>query len=416
MTSNYKTRNWKQSIIFYVAGFYLFQGFYATALGLYKDNFLVETGMDPGTFALITAVLILPNYLKMLLILLSDRFPIRNYRRKPYILIGAVLYIPCFAGLILTHDENAITGGWVFFVIMTGWVWVLVDGTLDALTVDVTPDSKMGIMQGSAWGARGIGGVVGALVIMQIGAAKGWRMALFAVGVFAIVQALFGLMIKEKKIYKKDLPEFKTVFKETFSRKEVWVGLLFVMLSMTTTAPYMFFIPLFGGSGDITLTKTQLGTAYAIAMIGTFFGATIFGKISDMVGAKKTFIITAVMFWSGSLLFLMIDAQTGLPFCYMLVAIFGLNIGAFMTSVNRISMELSESISKDKPGIEGFMFSTFSSISNFGTAAVGGLIIGFGTRFLKLDLTSAFFLVLPLTILSAFLMKYVNPWVPEKPE
>ncbi len=412
MMANTKSGNWKQSILLKIVGFYLFQGFYFTALGLYKDNFLVETGMNPGTFALVTAILILPNYLKMLLVIVSDRFPIRKLRRKPYILIGAVLYIPCFTGLILTHNEEAITWSWVFFVVMTGWVWVLVDGTLDALTVDITPENRMGIVQGSAWGARGIGGVLGALVIMMIGASMGWRTGLAIVGFFALLQAIFGLMIKDRKVEKEDLPEFKSMLKETFTRKEVLVGLLFVVVAMTTTAPYMFFIPLFGGSGVLILDKSQLGIAYALAMVGTFFGATIFGKISDMIGARKTFTISAIMYWTGVLFFLLIDAQSSITLCYLIVAIFGMNLGAFMTPVNRISMELSEAISTDKPGIEGFMFSTFSSVSNFGTAAVGGLIIGFGTSFLKLDLTSAFFLVLPLTVIAAVLLKTINPWTP----
>ncbi|MBU2513574.1 MFS transporter [bacterium] len=414
MIADQKTKNWKQSILLKIAGFYLFQGFYFTALGLYKDNFLVENGLNPGTFALVTALLILPNYLKMLLVIVSDRFPIKKLRRKPYILIGAVLYIPCFAGLILTHNEEAITWSWVFFVIMTGWVWVLVDGTLDALTVDVTPDNKMGIVQGSTWGARGIGSVLGALVIMMIGTSLGWKVGLAIVGLFAILQALFGLLIKERRVEKKDLPEFTSLLKETFTRKEVLMGLLFVVVAMTTTAPYMFFIPLFGGDGVVTLTKSQLGIAYALAMIGTFFGATIFGKISDMIGARKTFTICAILYWIGVSLFLLIDAQSDITFCYMIVAVFGMNLGAFMAPVNRISMELSEAISADKPGIEGFMFSTFSSVSNFGTAAFGGLIIGFGTSFLDLGLTSAFFLVFPLTLTASVLLKYVDPWVPSK--
>jgi len=408
-----KAKKWDNRFLWHVGGFYLFQGFYFTALGLYKDTFLVERGMTPGTFAVIAAILILPNYLKMLLILLSDRVPVRGFRRKPYILLGAVLYVPCFLGLIYTHNENAITGGWVFFIILTGWVWVLVDGTLDALTVDITPEDRMGRLQGSAWGARGLGGVLGSLVIMIVGAKYGWEISLVIMGVCAVVQAIFGLSIKEPMIQKENLPEFRSIFRETFARRDVQSGLLFTVIAMATTAPYMFFIPMFGKGGIVGLEKTQLGIAYALAMVGTFIGAMISGWVSDRIGARKTFIITAVMFWAGVLLFIPLNSETSYSYSLVAIELFGINIGAFMTPTNRISMELSETVVRDKPGIEGFMFSTFSSISNFGTAVVGGMVVALGSDILNLKLTYAFFLIIPLTLLSIFLLRYVDPWVPE---
>jgi len=409
-----KSRQWKNSIFLYVGGFYLFQGFYATALGLYKDNFLVDNGITPGAFAVITALLILPNYLKMLPTIISDRLPIGGYRRRPYILIGAILYVPCFIGLIATHNPDAITPGWVFFVILTGWVWVLVDGTLDALTVDITPANRMGRLQGTAWGARGIGGVIGSIVIMIIGATYGWKLSLAIMGACAVAQAVFGLTIRENRVEKKDLPDLKILLKATFSRKDILYGMVFMAIAMSTTAPYMFFMPLFAEKGLVGLTKTQLGIGYALAMVGSFIGAMVAGWASDKIGAKKTFVIAAILFWCGILAFLPLGPGTGLGYSMAVIFIFGINIGAFMTPTNRISMELSTTAMDDKPGIEGFMFSTFSSISNFGTAVLGGMAIAFGSSVLKLKLTHAMFMALPLTLLSLFILWRIGTWEPQK--
>ncbi len=407
-----KVARWKNSTFLYVGGFYLFQGFYATALGLYKDSFLVESGLSAGAFAVVTAILILPNYLKMLPVMLSDRIPILGYRRRPYILIGAILYVPCFLGILLSHDPEAIRTSWVVSVILTGWVWVLVDGTLDALTVDITPRDRMGRLQGSAWGARGLGGVAGSLVIMILGAAYGWRVSLVVMGACAVAQALFGLTIREPRVVRTDLPPMRTVLKATFSRRDIRYGLAFVAIAMGTTAPYMFFIPLFSEGGLVGLPKTQLGIGYALAMIGSFLGATGSGWLSDRLGAKKTYAVAACAFWTSMLLFLPLGPGTGLAYSLTIIFVFGINIGAFMAPTNRISMELSAAAIEGKPGIEGFMFSSFSSISNFGTAVLGGLAVGLGTDVLGLSLTRALFMALPLTLLSLLLLRKVGTWVP----
>ena len=409
---DFRKRNWKTYFLVSVGSFYFFQGFYATALNLYKDNFLVNVaGVDVSFFGLFAFLFAIPLYLKMFTGLLSDRIPFGKYgRRRPYLFIGAILYIPCFL-ILMFSDQNETSLAWFFAILGVQWVWVLVDGTLDALAVDITPGDKKGIMQGSAWGSRGIGGVVASILLMILASLLGWRITILFIGITAILQAISGLFLKEPKVVRKDLPDLREVFKKTFSNKQVLFGLIFTLISSLTTTSFMFIVPVFSGLAGVT--GLDLGLIYAVGMMGSFLGAFLIGKISDKIGAKITYIITAITFWIGVALWIPFHPDISMIYLYIVALTYGINIGGFMTSSNRIAMELSDNALKDsdKVGIEGFMFSTFSAVQNFGTQGLGTLIIGALSIIIGLPYT--FFMLLPFTIVAAFLLKYVEPWVPE---
>ncbi len=409
----FRKRNWKTSILVSVGSFYLFQGLYATALNLYKDNFLVNIAMvDVQFFGVFTFLYAIPLYLKMIPGLLSDRVPFGKYgRRKPYLLIGTLLYIPCFLFLMFSDQVN-VTWPWFLCLFGIQWVWVLVDGTLDALTVDVTPENKKGILQGVAWGSRGIGGVIASILLMILAGILGWQVSIALIGLFAILQAVTGLSLKEPNIVRKDLPPLKKVFKETFFNKQIQIGLVFSLIASVTTASFLFFVPVFSGIAGVV--GLNLGLVYAVGMLGSFVGALMIGKISDKVGAKKTFIITGITFWIGVALWIPLQPGISMIYIFIIALIYGINIGGFMASTNRIAMELSDTAftKSGEPGIEGFMFSSFSAIQNFGTQGLGPLIVGFLSIFIGLPY--AFFALIPFTLVAALLLKFVKPWDPKK--
>ena len=132
-----KRTNWKKSFIIYEAIFYYFQGFYLMGMQTFLGVTMANFGLSIAEQASFSAWIGLPTYLKMFIGLLSDRVPFVKFgRRKPYILIGSLLYIPAFGLLFSIKDFGAL---WIVAALAAQIAWVMVDTTLDALTVDVTP-------------------------------------------------------------------------------------------------------------------------------------------------------------------------------------------------------------------------------------------------------------------------------------
>jgi hypothetical protein len=69
-------------------------------------------------------------------------------------MIAAIAYAVSFA---LLAEIQSFGTSWVAAVVMSILAWVVADGCFGALTVDVTPPDKAGLMQGIAWGSRGLG-------------------------------------------------------------------------------------------------------------------------------------------------------------------------------------------------------------------------------------------------------------------
>src|SRR6056297_2400321 len=89
---------WKDYFYWVVGAFYFFQGFYNAGELLYVNKFLADTaGFDYGQIAAVISIINIPLYLKMFIGLLSDKVPLGKFgRRRPYILLGSLLYIPIF--------------------------------------------------------------------------------------------------------------------------------------------------------------------------------------------------------------------------------------------------------------------------------------------------------------------------------
>ncbi len=396
-----KDKYWKPSYPFVVGVFYLLQGLYLTGLQVYQNVYMTDVWkLDYGTIAVMSAILMIPGYLKSFTGLLSDRVAFGKYgRRRPYILIGGIAFIPCFLILAIITDFGA---PWVFIIIMVYFSWVLVDGTLDALTVDVTPSEKRGIMQGAGWGARGLGAALGSILLTTVALAFGWTMAIITMGLIAIFMSLSGVFMKEPPITKENLPS-KKVFKETFSKSNTWIGFIFAIISMAAVGIMMFYGPFLLRNVGISLS--DFGIAMMVMQSGNFVGCLIVGKFSDKFGAKKMIYVMSILYWCGMIpwLFLGFDSPFGLVLLISLI--FGLLLGGIMVPVLRIGMELSPS------SIGGFMFATFASACNFGIAVVGSLTIGAFEPLLGLPV--AFFVLIPYTIVAVIILRFVKPWKPE---
>ena len=85
--------------------------------------------------------------------------------------------------------------------------WMLVDSTLDALTVDITPHESSGKIQSAASGSRSVGVAVGTLFVSLLGPRIGWTPVLVALGAGALLQSIVPLFHPGESNYFRKLEE-----------------------------------------------------------------------------------------------------------------------------------------------------------------------------------------------------------------
>jgi MFS family permease len=349
-----------------VAGtFYFCQGFYTTGFVMYVTVFAVEVfKLSFGTIALLNATVVVPVFLKMIPLAFCDRYPVGKYgRRRPYMLISAVVYALCFAVLSQIMVFNPL---WLAMVVISMIAWVVADGNFDGLTIDATPLGKAGVMQGVAWGSRGLGAALGGVIFAFMVTGIDWPFIVLITGLFAILQCLSGMIIKEPKVTKERLASGRD-FKRAFGKRETQVGLVYIFLasaglavSETLAASY------FKTQGQIS--DTQLGITLAIVNSGIFVGSLVFGFVSDKTGTRRALIFGNVLGVTACLLLASVMPEQVL---WLMVSAFLIGVfqGAQMTSLLRMYMELSPA------AIGGTMFATCTSIGNAGMALLGSLTI-----------------------------------------
>ena len=398
-----KRKIWKDVYIRVVAIFYFFQGFYQAGEALYITKFLTDfAGFEYDRIALITTLVNIPLFLKMFIGLISDRVPLGKLgRRRPYILIGSLAYIPIFTYMSTLKDYNPT---WLILLVSGKFAWVLVDCTLDALTVDITPLEKMGKLQGSGAGGRMFGMAVSTLVISSIGSAVGWDKAILTIGIIGAMQMVGAIFLKEsEELYKEPSPLTK-VLKKTFSSPRYWYGFIFAAVFISLGGVYNLGTAYL--KKDLGVSDLKLGYVAFIFGLTAALGAVISGFMCDKYGTKKVVKFLSISHWILILPWIFVRNDSSAFLVYLSAATIGLSYGALRPPTYRISMELCP------PEIEGFMFSTLMSFANIGDFAIAVQIVGLFTNYIHI--TYAFYTLIPMAIIAVLILPKLDVWEPDK--
>ena len=369
---------------------------------MYLSVFMINVFKLPFAFvAMLNSVLTLPIYLKMFPMAFCDKFPVGRYgRRRPYIMMAAITYAICYGILSTIMEFSSI---WVAMIIISMLAWVIADGNLDALTIDVTPPEKYGLMQGVAWGCRGLGAALGGIAFALMAAKMNWSIIVALIGVFAVIECLSGILMREPKITKERLASIQA-FKKVVKKRETWIGALYLLLASAGTAT---FGPL-GASYFVAqgrIDQTTLGITLSILNIGMFIGSFVAGVLSDRIGTKKALIVGNILAIIACGLLATI-APGNLSYLFTVAFLVGAFQGAQMTSMLRMYMELSP------PEIGGALFATYASIANAGMVLVGGLTISFFTPIV--GQAYSMISVVPYVIVASMMLPFMKLYEPRK--
>jgi len=386
--------------------FYFLQGFFMTGFMVYGGVSLANWGLPLVQQTATQATIAIPAYFKMFTALLSDRVPIWRWgRRKPYIFLGLILFVPAFAYMFSIQEFSSL---WILSMATVMAAWVLVDGTLDALTVDITPVVHQGAMQGVANGSRMVGYAAGTVVVPILGPKIGWSTTVGIIALFAVLQGVVALLYKEIPVTRQDLRKqlpVGKVFKKSFGSAKPWMGILFSLfiaaIGGVSTVTGQYVLTNLGWSKTPQLLS-QFGYSKLVFFIGAAMAAFLFGKLASRFGNSMKFYTASFMgSWVLVLPWFLVPASgsNALPIFFAQFST-GLAYGILNVLALGVIMQICD------PGIEGFMFATLMSFSNLGEYALGANVI---TNFEGLagGIIPALFTPVPLTVMGLVFLYFM---------
>ena len=375
MTARYedlKIENWRDSYQWLMALFYFFQGFYYFGTNIYVMTMMANWDLPVGQQTTVTAILGLPLYIKVVPALVSDRIYLQRWgRRKPFIILGALLYLPGFGLLLALRHFSPF---WISAVLLTLVAWMLVDGALDGLAVDITPAGRTTQIQSASWGGRLLGMSLAGLLIPLLGPRSGWTIALVCLGTGALLQSMVPLFIDETSpagelLQRGKLP-LREALQSAFRGRLMWLSILFLLFFSTSiytgTLLSIYALSELGWSSSPEMMSVY-GRGAILASLSAAAGAFILGRLpGKSVTSFKFYAVYQVLFWIMSLSWLVVHHDPGNVLKFYSVtgiwsAFYGLGTGLSLALIMRICPK----------SIEGFSFALMVSVTNLGNSFLG---------------------------------------------
>ena len=408
LTLNQRKLNNFSSKFFFIEGlFYFFQGIYSSGQLVFTSFYLANVFELPMVeIASITALAGLPLYLKMIPGLISDKVAIGKFgRRKPYLALGAVSFVIAFIFLASLQEFSQL---WVFALLLCNFSFVLVDGTADALTVDITPDEHTTKMQGYANGGRYAGMAVGALVTSFLPKHIGWIPVIVILGAAAILQAFAAMMFREvKELPQAEKPAFFASFKLAFGNKGAILGLLFSFLFMGSFGVTYVMNPVM-----ITNISTELfGVTKLLGYAAVAVTAWGVGMILNRRGGvtnKAIFILFGLIWLLMTPWLLVIGRWENTPLVLLANISMGIARGLVTVTTYAVLMRLCSET------LEGFMFAIFTSLMNLGLSALTPNLVSYFGETLGWGMIPALFIMAPVMFVGVLMVPGINQSLAEK--
>lgn len=232
-----------------------------------------------------------------------------SHSKKKFLLVYCYTSV-IFTAMLFFIGENAILPGMLFFIIANigfegGNVFY------NAFLPEIVSQQDIGKVSGLGWGIGYLGGLsalVVALPFIENHTALVFPLTAFFFGIFAI--PIF-LWVKDRKepgpkmsaqnqktnYIKAGYRQLALTFKHIRRFKELAKFLLAFFVYNDGIKTVIAFAAIYGAQ-EFGMTGTQLIVYFIIANISSFFGALVFGYVSDKLGAKRTISITLFL-WIG---------------------------------------------------------------------------------------------------------------------
>lgn len=410
-SNEYKIKNWENRFFWVEAAFYFLQGLFLAGLNAYSSVRLAEWSVPLAQQASLTAITGIPAYLKMFLGLLTDRVVVGKWgRRKPYLMLSLLLTIPCYIVYITTESFT----GLLIAQSLAFLAWAMADTTLDALTVDITPDDKDSRMQSYAQGGRYLGYALGAGAVPVLGPIIGWTTVIVIIGLFGIFMPVTALLIRETPITQADLKGSMALghmFKEVFTNKAVWAGIfisIFMFAGITANLVGNYVLSEYNWADD-PVKLQWYGIATLVGMLGIMTGALLGGRLyrSMKFNLRAVGILTAVFVLLNLPFFLFEANPNSVPIYTLVTFIRNIGYGLMVTTTYTIVMRVA------MPSMEGFTFALMTSVMNIGQLLISPKVLG--ATMPRLGITPSLLILSLTTVIAVVFYTLVHKDLDDKP-
>ncbi len=181
--------------ITFFAALYFLQGAAFAYVVNFQKPFLAGEGVSKEQLGLFTSFLLLPFIFKVFLGALSDRVPMGRWgSRKPYMVVGLLLFALCYAQLAFVPKPAE---DFVYFAVVT-WLaslgLALFDTCCDGLAVDVAAENEQGTIQAAMVAGRALGLITMAGGFGLLAGRYGFQMVFLVLAGLAIL--MVGLVVR----------------------------------------------------------------------------------------------------------------------------------------------------------------------------------------------------------------------------
>ncbi|MHA1273744.1 MAG: MFS transporter [Promethearchaeota archaeon] len=361
---------------------YLFQGFnvsiFAVVVPIYLLILLLSAGVtiSASDIAMIASIVLLPWAIKLFFGMLSDKFGIKNIgRRRPWILLPMIavgimwIIIPA-----IINPYNAIMLFLIIGSIINGGV-AISDTAIDGLMMDICPKEQLGRAQGTCWGFRSVGQIIGGplLAYLIVSLNVSVETIFIGFGFFMMIISFSIIIVKEPL----DYPEvnigkhFKKMLNKTdfkvylFSLSNALIdGVATVFLSLYILIK-MNILTSKAASLDLETTDVGIYVIQAnvnlVISLGIVVGAIVGGIFSDKI-QRRLSVYLAYILATISLCLMAVPQEI---LMYYIIAIL---IGAGMGWRHSSYSAVAGSMSKRHPEMDSTYLSLCNSFANAGSS------------------------------------------------
>lgn len=355
-----KRTNWNYvlfAIVYFVQGAL---GLTNVALPIFLRDLL---GLSIPEIATLSAIAGVPWTIKPVYGILSDYYPLKGLRRKPYLYLFSVL---AALGWLLT----AINGSYwtvLFAQVCAALGVAATDAVADGLAVQKSTPKIKGRIQAVCWGSRSVGAVIAAFLGGWLLSFVSGRVIFASAAALPLLTIVAASFVRERPVkavgdWKRKLAHAVSRYKKT---PTLWWVMLFLFVwyaSPSFSTPLFFYV-----KDTLGLSTTFLGLLGSMANLGGILGAFLFWHWLDKVSQKKLF--TCLIFLSAalSLLFYVVLGGISALFVYFLNGAFGIIV---TVAAMRLIVEVCPS------GVEATTFALVTSVTNFSSGVFAQYVGG----------------------------------------
>lgn len=348
--------------------FYLFSCYFVQGLALsfflnFQKPFLSAAGLDIDSIAKVSAIMVLPFVLKILVGYISDKFPLFGLgHRKPYILFGILMGSAGFlmAGAVDPVHEFPAYASYLF---LAAFGLATFDAISDGYAIDQFNEDRSAEIQSVMIAGRGCGLIFGALLFGQwIGSSQLIFFALSASFLFPLIAFL--TLPKNDLTRTSDLAHQRPGFR--FGGHLLPFAILAILHTIITM-----------GTDSVVTLGLSLQRGFDFAAIGnysvikgclTVVGALAFGLFSKRMGLSRAAPAAFLSFTLPLAFTALIWTNLTPPLGGFLGGLWGFGTGAIETAF--VSIAMTKSHYRNSAAV----FASWMALANLGSMTGTGLM------------------------------------------